>query len=208
MSEICNPACLTDQIRTYPQICDQRTATRKGGFEVFGVLDCSVIITDLTEEAEWAALKCAGTLVTSPPGFGSLVQPEATNEKLRACGPEELIDEVSGFDWRTVLFDNTNFYDFNFENDMKNLYRNKTVFWIGCDGLLYLRYGWTAGTNPGFGGFVPSVFRTSEPDNLQALNINIRFNTYREGIRGIAVPAAVISAILDECEGSGGGGIE
>lgn len=194
---VCNPTCNTgDQIRTYPTPCNLVEATRKGGFDTFILINCDEVIYSLTNASEWAAIVAADALIVSPKGFGQLVQPETTKEKLTACSPEANVDEISGFEWYTKLFDNTTYLDFDFEYDLKNKYGDKTVMWIGCDGLLYHDYNWVAGENPGFANITLDVYRQSEADNLQRLNVNAKFNTYGTGLKGVELPASVLSVLF------------
>lgn len=194
---VCNPSCNTgDQIRTYPVPCNLVSATRKGGFDTFILMNCDAVMYSLTNASEWASLVAADDIVVSPKGFGQLVQPETTKEKLTACAPESNVDEISGFEWYTKLFDNTTYLDFDFEYDLKNKYADKTLLWIGCDGLLYYDYNWVAGENPGFANITLDVFRQSEADNLQRLNVNAKFNTYGTNLKGIELTPSVLSVLF------------
>ena len=195
MAEICNPSCNNSQIRTYPIPCSMTESTRKGGFERFILLDCDAVITSLVDANEWQTLINNNRLVVSPKGFGKLINPDLKKELLSACSPEQVIDEIAGFEWFTKLFDNVTYFDFDFENDVKSSYSSKNVLWIGCDGLLYFNYKWTAGTNPGFGNISAEVSRTSEAGNLQQLNINVKFNNYQKGLKGILLPQSVLNVI-------------
>lgn len=196
MADICNPSCNGTQIRTYPIPCNRVSSTRKGGFERFILIDCDVNITSLTASAEWKALIDVERIIVSPPGFGKLIKPDIKKEQLSACSPEETIDEIAGFEWETKLFDNTTYFDFDFENDVKEKYASKNVVWLGCDGLLYHNYKWTAGSNPGFGGIAAEVYRDSETGSLQKLHIDVKFNNYQKGLKGILLPQSVMSVIF------------
>jgi hypothetical protein len=194
---VCNPTCNTgDQIRTYPIPCNLQEATRKGGFESFILIDCDAVMYSLTDATEWATLVAADQIIVSPKGFGTLIQPDNTLEKLSACSPESVIDTIAGFDWNTKLFDNTTYVDFDFEYDLKNKAQNKTVLWLGCDGLLYFDYNWATGENPGFANISVNVYRVSEPDQLQTLNVEARFNTYGTNLKGIALTPSVLSVLF------------
>ncbi len=196
MAEICNPSCNTTQIRTYPIPCKRVESTRKGGFERFFMIDCDSIITDMTSTTEWQALVDNDKLIISPPGFGKVIKPETKKEQLSACSPEEVIDEISGFEWHTKLFDNDTYLDFDFENDIKEGYASKNVMWLGCDGLLYHNYKWVAGTNPGFGGISAEPYRASDPGNIQELHVDVKFNSYQKGTKGIKLSQAVLDILL------------
>lgn len=193
--DFCNPACNTTQITTYPIPCRLQDATRQGGFERFILLDCDQVFVDLTDDAEWQTLADNDKLIVSPPGFGTIIKPETTKEKLTACSPEQVIDEISGFDWMTKLFDNSSYLDFDFEDDLKNLTGSKTVMWIGCDRLLYYSNQWATGENPGFGGIAMDTYRVSEPSKLQELHADARFNTYKKGVKAIPLTDAVLAVL-------------
>ncbi len=208
MAEICNPGCNDSQIRTYAIPCARQTSTRKGGFDRFVLLDCDVNMTDFTDITEWQALQAAQRYIYSPPGFGKMIKPETKKEQLSACAPEEVIDEISGVEWSTKLFDNTSYCDFNFEYDVKNLYGSKNLIWLGCDGLLYTRYNWVSGENPGYGGLSADVWREGDAGALQSLHIDIKFNTYQIGTLGTPIDQALIDVIFsDSYIISGGCGI-
>ena len=194
--EICNPSCNGTQIRSYPIPCNTVSSTRKGGFERFMFIDCDVVMSNVTSPAEWQALIDDDRIIISPPGFGKLSKPELKKEKLKACSPEQTIDEITGFEYETKLFDNVTQYDFDFENDVKEKHTNKNVVWIGCDGLLYYNYKWVAGTNPGFSGIAAEVYRDSEVDSLQKLHIDVKFNTYQKGLKGIPLPQTVLDVLF------------
>lgn len=205
MPEICNPACADDQITMYPIGCDRLSQTRKGGSERFILLDCDVTFEDITSTAEWTALQSSQRYIYSPPGEGTLPQPETTKDRITACSPDEVIDEVSGYNWFTKLFDNNNYCDFEFENDVKSSYASKTLLWYGCDGLLYYSRNWTTGTNPGFGGLAVEVYRGSEPKTLQQLFINFKFNTFQNGVTAFAPTQALLDIIFSSSYTTSGG---
>ncbi len=205
MADICNPSCNDDQIQMYAIPCRRQDSTRKGGFERFILLNCEETFTDITSISEWEAIKDVQGYIYSPPGFGTLVKPESKKEKLSACAPEEVIDEITGIEWQTKLFDNSTYLDFNFENDVKENYASKTLLWYGCDGLLYYDFTWVTGENPGFDGISADVYRESEPENLQKLHIDIKFNTYQKGLKAFAPSAALLAVIFDDAYISSGG---
>lgn len=194
MAGTCTP-CTTDDITSYPIPCRKKDAIRRGGISTLLMLKCNETIADLTDDTEWTALKTAGKLIVSPKGFGELVKPTTTKEQIDGCSPEVVVDEISGITYNTKLLDNVDYLDFDFENDVKNLYDSYTLMWIGCDGLLYYRRGWVTGENPGIYGWVPEVYRTSVNKSSQALNIDATFNTYNESYRGVELPQDVIDAI-------------
>lgn len=197
MSEICNPSCNTEQVRTYPVPCKRITAMRKGGFEIFIALDCDATLDDILDEEAWQTLKDDGKFICSPPGFGELDKPDQKMEKVSADGPEEVSDEISGFAWYTKLFDNDNYLDFDFENDLKESYRNKNWMWVGCDGLIYYNYKWTPGTNPGFGSSSAIIYRPSKVDTKQELHVDVKFNTFQKGIKGVPITQEILDIITN-----------
>lgn len=195
MSELCNPSCNNEQVRTYPVPCKRIEAMRKGGFEVFIALDCDSTLDDILDEDAWTALKNADKFICSPPGFGELDKPELKTEQTSACGPEEVSDEISGWTWMTKLFDNDNYLDFDMENDLKESYKNKNWLWIGCDGLLYYNYKWAPGENPGFGDGAAQVYRVSKVGAKQELHVDLKFNTFQKGVKGVPIPKTLLDII-------------
>jgi hypothetical protein len=199
MSVVCNPGCLDDaQISTYPVPCDRIQALRKGGAEIFILLDCDQVLTDITDEAEWLALKEDCKLIVSPEGFAEYAKPETTKQQLSACREEEVTKEVSKLSWYTLQFDNTTFLDFEFEADLKAKARTKTLLWIGCDGLMYYSNSWATGENPGF-NIVVDVWRESLPNEVQKLNVEFTFETTQSGLKGFPVTQAILDAIYADC---------
>ena len=168
---------------------------RKGGFEVFIGLDCDATLDDLLDEAAWQALKDENKFVCSPPGFGELNTPDQKTEKVSACGPEEVSDEISGFTWYTKLFDNDTYLGFDFENDLKESYKNKTWLWIGCDGLLYYNYKWVSGKNPGFSDGSAKIYRASKVESKQELHVAVKFNTFQKGLKGVPITQELLDII-------------
>jgi len=194
---VCNPSCNTGaQIRTYPVPCDLTTSTRKGGISHFILMNCDAIMYSLTNASEWASLVAADDIIVSPAGFGQLAQPETTKEKLTACTPEQMVDQNTTVSWFTKLFDNVTYIDFSTQYDILNKYQNKTVLFYSCDGLLYGDYNWVAGENPGMANISVDVYRESEPDNLQKLNVNFTFPTYGTILKGTALTPSVLSVLF------------
>lgn len=191
----CSPTCLGDPIVTYPLACNAQDNVRKGGISNFILLSCDSVITDITDDAEWAALKTAGKLIVSPAGAGVLVKPETKKEKIAACLPEVDIDEISGLDFVIKQFDNATYNDFDFEFDLKNKIGQYQIMWFGCDGLLYYRYNYASGENPAFADVAASVYRESEDGSVQKLTSEMRFNTYKVGVKGIVLTSTLKTAI-------------
>lgn len=196
MAKTCNP-CVDNDIVMYPIPCNRVQSTRKGGIKTLFLLKCSAVINDLTDEAEWSALKASGDLVVFPDGSGEIPQPETTEESLDGCSPPVVIDETSSVTYATKLFDNDNYLDFDAECQIKNNYGSYTLGWLGCDGILYYDSTFVAGNNenPFFYNFSPKVWRTSTNGNLQTLNVEAKFNTYGTCIKGIALPQAVLNVL-------------
>lgn len=185
MNNFCNPNCDDAQIRSYPVPCKRTDAIMKGGSEYFILLDCDVVFTDITDEAEWQALKDAGNIVVSPAGIGKIIKPEQKKERLTACGAEEVVDEVSGYEFFTSLLDKETLAHFDFLEDIKAYSQNKQLMWVECDGNLYHRYNFATGESPGFSGLGVEAWRESETDNLQKINTNFKWNTTGDGVKAI-----------------------
>jgi len=194
MLEICNP-CSVEDITIYPIPCRKILATRKGGVSNLLLLKCDLGIIDLTNPAEWTTLKSTNKLIVSPNGIGEIQDAETTEDEID-CSPAVVVDEISSITFMTKVFDNVTYLDFDFENDIKNLYNAYTFMYIGCDGLLYYSRNWVTTKNPGFFGWTPKVNRTSVKGSLQTLKIDIKFNTYNSPVKGIKLPQSVIDAIF------------
>ncbi len=200
MANLCSPLCGDDTIRSYCNPCDRQTSLREGGFNRLVLLDCDLVFTDITDEAEWEAAQIAGKFVVLPELIGNTVDDEITSLKISACRPEEEITRISGIDFALRLFDNTTFTDFDLEYDLKNKLASKTAMFIDCNGLLYYRYDWVTGENPGFGKLTATVNRASVVGEVQVLNTNLRWNSFRSGYKAIELTTALENAILAACE--------
>lgn len=200
MATLCSPGCDEQEIRSYCTPCVRQNALRKGGFSRLGFLDCDVEIDDITDEAEWAAIVAANKLVFLPEMIGTTVDDEVTTLQISACRGVEETDRISGIDWQLRLFDNDTLTDFDLEYDLKNKVASKTAIFMDCNGLLYYRYDWEEGENPGFGQLTSSVNRASAVGEVQVLNINLRFNTFQSGFKAIKLTQSLESVLLSACE--------
>ncbi len=185
---ICTPNCTDDVIRLYPVPCKRAEALLKGGSEFFIILDCDIEFTDITSAVEWEGYVTAGKIKVSPPGLGNIIKPTTTKEVLTACGVEEVVDEVSGYDFKTSVLDPTTMGHFNFLNDIKNIIHSKQLMWVECDGNIYKK---TA--KQGFDRLSVEAWRVSESGSNQSLNFEFRFKTFGVSI----VPTPLTTAIRD-----------
>ena len=192
---ICNPTCLGTGITGIALDCNAQKNIRKGGIPHLVLLACDSILIDITDDAEWAALKAAGKVIVTPAGSGTLVKPETKKEKIAACLPEVDIDEISGIDFVLKQFDNTTYTDFDFENDIKNKSSQYQLMYFGCDGILYYRFSHVSGENPGFEDISISTYRESEDGAAQKLTLEVRYNTFQVGVKGIKLTSAIKTAI-------------
>jgi len=163
------------------------------------LFDCETAFEDITDAEEWAAKIAAGEVTLIPEGVGELVEPEQTTERISACRSEEVNSEISGLNYQLKLFDNVTYTDFDLEFDLKNKIAAKTLAFIDCNGLLYIDYTYTSGDNPGFSDLTSNVFRNFPTDGLQFLQINIRFNSFRTGYRGVPLTPAIQAVISTAC---------
>lgn len=200
MASLCSPLCGDDTIRSYCNPCDRQSSLREGGFNRLIFLDCDVTFTDVSDETEWEALVTAGKVVVLPELIGNTVDDETTTLRISACRPEEEITRISGVDFALRLFDNVTYTDFDLEYDLKNKLAAKTAMFIDCNGLLYYRYDWLPGENPGFGKLTAIVNRQSVVGEVQVLNTNLRWNSFRSGYKAIELTTALEAAILAACE--------
>lgn len=199
MAAICNPSCDEQEIRSYCTPCDRITATRKGAINQIGLFKCESSFTDVTDADEWVTLIESGGVILIPEGVGEIVEPDQTTDRISACKGEEVTGEISGLNFQLKLFDNDAYTDFDLEYDLKNKIGNYTLFFIDCNGLLYINYNWTTGENAGFGNLSSTVTRQFPTDGLQLLQINFRFDTYKSGYRGIPLTPAIATALSAAC---------
>lgn len=196
---LCSPLCGDEDVRVYCTPCDRQQSLRKGAINYIGLLDCSTTFTDISDADEWTAKLTAGEIKLLPELVGELGEPETTTNRLSACRAEEITDEVTTLTAQIFLFDNSSFTDFDMEYDLKNKIAAKTLFFVDCNNILYYRYDWATGENPGFGNLVSTVSRQFPTDGLQSLNLSIQFNTFRTGFKGISMSAELASVISSAC---------
>lgn len=192
---VCNPACAEDQIITYCEPCDLQSALRKAGIEKISLIDCDATIDDLTDEAEWEALKAANKIVPLPLGRGTLNRPTVEKQEVSPCTPELPVSEETVIEFVTRLFDNTTYKDFDLENDVKNKILSKTLVYSDCNGILYYQRNWVTGTNPGHPNVSAEVWR-AEDGKIQTLNFEFTINTFKNGFKGLPMTAAIKEAIF------------
>lgn len=178
---ICSPGCVDAPITKYNAQCDILSSTRKGGLQTFGLLDCSVILEDISSASEWNSIS-ESKIFVAPTGIGTLTEPETTSEPID-CSPDATTGEISGAQFQIKKFDNTTFKDFDMEFDLKTVGQNKTLILFDCNDLMYYSRNWTPGDNPGFAGIVTNVFRTTERGSLQTLNVNFTYDSFQNGFK-------------------------
>lgn len=185
---ICTPNCSEAQIRSYPVPCKRAESLLKGGSEFFILLDCDIEFTDITSAVEWEGYITANKVIVSPPGLGNIIKPTTSKLILSAGKPEEVISEISGYDFKTSVLDPTTFKHIDFLNDVKNLAHSKQLMWVECDGNIYKK---TA--KEGFDGLAVEGWRMSEDGSKQSINFEFRFETYGVEIK----PTPLTDAIRD-----------
>jgi hypothetical protein len=196
---LCSPLCGDEDVRVYCTPCDRQQSLRKGAINYIGLIDCATTFNDISSAQEWATKLANGNIKLLPELVGELGEPETTTNRLSACRAEEITDEVTSLTAQIFLFDNAAFTDFDMEYDLKNKIASKTMFFVDCNNILYYRYDWAPGQNPGFGNLVSTVSRQFPTDGLQSLNLSIKFNTFRTGFKGIQMSAALASVISSAC---------
>lgn len=194
MAGFCSPGCEDAPITKYDPQCNVTGSFRKGGLATFIALDCDVVFSDVSSVSEWAALS-ASKFYVAPTGIGEFTEPEATTDAVD-CSPDMTVDEISGANFQIKKFDNEEFKDFQTEYDLKSQLPNKTVLFVDCNDLVYYDITWTTDSNPGFGGIAANVFRTSVRGSLQALNVNITFNSFQKGYNVFKLTPELKAAIF------------
>lgn len=195
---ICNP-CVTGFPTEYiDQLnCNKKTNTRVAGISQLAFLKCDQVLTSLTDNAEWVAIKeDAGNLVRVPSGFGSIPKPNVTKSKLDGCSPDEPTEIVQQINFKTQYFDNTTFTDFDFLCDINGTYSNYTLLILGCDGLMYYSSEWATGENPGFDKLSLFSWLENPESGLQSMNFEIEFKMNDRCIKGIAISDTIKATIF------------
>lgn len=192
--------CNAGEIITYCTPCDFQGSVRKSGIPLVALLDADTTITDITDDAEWAALKAAGKIVVLPQGSATLTSPEQSSQIITACAPEKVVSESRTLEYRTRLFDNTDYLDFDLEDTLNKFGSSMNLIYADCNDILYYARNWTTGTNPGHADISVTSYREDE-DAIQALIANITVNTYKAGFKGMPLTADLKTAIFG-CDSS------
>ena len=196
---LCSPLCGDEDVRVYCTPCDRQSALRKGAINNIGLIDCATTFIDISDAEEWTTKIAAGEIKILPELVGELGEPETTTARISACRDEEITDETTTLTAQIFLFDNVSFTDFDMEYDLKNKVAAKTFFFVDCNNLLYYRYDWATGENPGFGNLTSTVSRQFPTDGLQSINLGITFNTFRTGYKAIDMSAELAAVISSAC---------
>lgn len=194
---LCNPDCPSGDFTPYSVACVTEDYLRSGGFARIMLLNCEDTITSLTSTTEWENIINAGGLFVSPSGLGKLNDPEFTKQKVELCRPEVVTKKVLNFEWETFYMDNVNYTDNTLLEELETKQGNKTLMLLRCDGVLLMNNTWTAGNNPGFGGFSFEVKRKSEDPNSESISIvgQVDVGTYGDW-KYVPLPQAVINDLL------------
>lgn len=192
----CNPG----DIITYCTPCDFQSAIRKSGIPLVALLDADIAVTDITDETEWAALMAAGKIIVLPQGSATLTSPEQSTQDIVNCRPQLVVAETRTLEYRTRLFDNVDYLDFDLEDTLNKYGSSMTLVYADCNDILYYARNWVTTENPGHDGLSVTSYREDE-DAIQALIVNITVNTYKAGFKGMPLNAALKSAIFG-CDGS------
>lgn len=196
---LCSPLCGDADVRVYCTPCDRQAALRKGAINYIGLLDCDTTFDDITDATEWETYLSEGKIKLLPELVGELGEPETETARISACRDEEITDETTTLTAQIFLFDNSTFTDFDMEYDLKNKVAAKTLFFVDCNNILYYRYNWIPGYNPGFGNLTTTVSRQFPTDGLQSINVGITFNTFRTGYKGFSMSPELSTIISSAC---------
>jgi septum formation topological specificity factor MinE len=192
--------CNTGDIITYCTPCDFQSAIRKSGIPLVALLDADVAVTDITDETEWAALRVAGKIIVLPQGSATLTSPEQSTQDIVKCRPQLVVAETRTLEYRTRLFDNVDYLDFDLEDTLNKYGSSMTLVYADCNDILYYARNWVTTENPGHDGLSVTSYREDE-DAIQALIVNITVNTYKAGFKGLPLTPELKSAIFG-CDGS------
>jgi hypothetical protein len=196
-SVLCNPDCPTGNFTPYSVSCTTDDYLRSGGFARILLLNCESNITSLTSTTEWEALINAHDLFVSPSGLGKLNDPEFTKQKVELCRPDVVTKKVLALEWETFYMDNTDYTDNTLLEELETKQGNKTLMLLRCDGVLLINSTWTAGSNPGYGGFSLEVKRKSEDPNSESIMITGQVDVGTSGDwKYVPLPQAVINDLL------------
>lgn len=194
---LCNPDCPTGAFTPYSVSCVTTDYLRSGGFARLILMNCESNITDLTSTTEWESLINANDVFVTPAGIGKLNDPEPTKFKIDLCRPEVTVKKVLNLEWETFYMDNTDYTDNILLEELETKQGNKTLLLLRCDGVLLINSTWTAGSNPGYGGFALDVKRKSEDPNSESIAVTgqVEVGTYGDW-KYVPLPQAVINDLL------------
>jgi hypothetical protein len=147
----CSPCPVGDLTNYTVDACDLKSATLKSGIARLVVVKCDSVFTAITDEDEWAALIDSDSCEVSHQGKASYPEPTYEDIEIDACGTKIGIDGKMEIEFTSFLLDTDTDLHNTFIDDFNKSATSYTMFLIGCDNRFYYQYGWTTGTNGGFG---------------------------------------------------------
>ena len=148
---LCNSSCLTTLEPHVGQSCG--IVPKKGGIYKIFITKCDTIFQDITDIAEWAALKAAGDVIATEEILGQKPKASFTSKRLGSCTPEAVIageQSITFIDSNTD--ENGGQQEFIFWNSILEDSSKFQVGYLTCEGL--------------FVGFIPN-FTIEVGDTLE-----------------------------------------
>lgn len=189
MALVCG-SCGISALTPFQKHCDIKNHTRKGGIRRVGFIKCDYVFADITDPTEWQTAIADGDILTSPDGVGSKPATNKTTKKLTSCTTEDVVNKEHIINFRSYDMDLVNETDFDAWDAIDQGMGGYRLFWIGCDGLVYLHSSY-ATENAGFevSGSVDYIQEEDGNDSAY-FEAELKFN-YKGIVKGYKLPGVV-----------------
>lgn len=199
---VCTVQCETDELVQVVNQCQDADNLIEFKADRFAFIKCESVVTSLTDDTEWAALKADTKIVTTPQLIEfEIPEPEKTTLKTKDCQTSEsVIGKTQTLPIDSILLDVATKTDEDFVADFYKNVEGYAVILGACGNTIYYNKSWTTGTNPGWGGIVGDlnyVTKTVGNKKYLAIKGNIQFDITGQGWARLTVTKAVYDAIFN-----------
>jgi len=135
MFQACPADCAVPPPEWVGQSCG--AIVQKGGIKHFLIAKCTLPNIRLMTDAELCAAVAAGDIKLSPELLAEKPEAETTSSDTASCSPAEITGYTHTVNWQSFRHDPTNYSEFAYWNYLKRNIKFLSVYYIGCDGLIY-----------------------------------------------------------------------
>ena len=135
MFQACPADCAVQPPEWAGQSCG--AIVQKGGIKHFLIVKCTLPNIRFLTDAELCAAVAAGDIKLSPELLAEKPEAETTSSDTASCSPAEITGYTHTINWQSFRHDPTNMSDFAYWNYLKRNIKFLSLYYIGCDGLIY-----------------------------------------------------------------------